>query len=73
MTEGNKYKLHCKDTFTDGWNGGYITIQGTRYCHDFCPSDSYCYGPEEWDPLSNLGGGELYIQRDIMINPGTIQ
>ena len=69
LTTGSTYKLHCKDTFTDGWHGGYITIQGVRYCNNFCPS---CYGPGQWDPLSNSGGGELYIQRDITIGAGNI-
>ena len=27
--------LHCIDSFDDGWHGGYIQINGTRYCEDF--------------------------------------
>ena len=30
------YELECKDTsiFKDGWHGGYIEIQGQKYCND---------------------------------------
>ena len=30
-----KYELECKDSFGDGWNGGYLEIQGKIYCADF--------------------------------------
>ena len=26
------YTLECLDSYGDGWNGGYIEIQGTQYC-----------------------------------------
>ena len=26
------YRLLCKDSYGDGWNGGYIEINGTQYC-----------------------------------------
>ena len=29
------YTLECKDSYGDGWHGGYIEIQGTQYCADF--------------------------------------
>ena len=29
------YTLNCKDSYGDGWNGGYIIISGTKYCDDF--------------------------------------
>ena len=29
------YQLSCDDTYGDGWHGGYIEIEGTRYCKDF--------------------------------------
>ena len=29
------YTLNCKDSFGDGWHGGYIEIGGTEYCQDF--------------------------------------
>ena len=32
LTAGNKYELYCRDSYGDGWNGGYLTIQGTKYC-----------------------------------------
>ena len=70
---GKIYKLHCKDTYGDGWHGGYITIQNTRYCDNFCPDPPYCYGQSEWDPTTNTGGGALYVQKDIEIREGSIQ
>ena len=30
-----KYSLICMDSFGDGWNGAYITIQNQAYCDDF--------------------------------------
>ena len=29
------YILKCKDWYGDGWHGGSITVEGTRYCEDF--------------------------------------
>jgi len=29
------YTLTCTDSYGDGWHGGYLTIQGTKYCRDF--------------------------------------
>ena len=29
------YILKCKDSYGDGWNGGFIKIQGTKYCKNF--------------------------------------
>ena len=32
------YTLECKDSYGDGWNGGYLEIQGIKYCEKFqCP------------------------------------
>ena len=30
-----EYTLSCKDRFGDGWHGGFMEIQGNRYCEDF--------------------------------------
>ena len=30
-----QYHLSCNDNGKDGWHGGFIEIQGTRYCQDF--------------------------------------
>ena len=30
-----EYTLECKDSYGDGWHGGYITINGTEYCKNF--------------------------------------
>ena len=29
------YELECKDSHGDGWHGGYLEIQGKKYCEDF--------------------------------------
>ena len=29
------YTLTCKDSVGDGWHGGSLQIQGTKYCEDF--------------------------------------
>ena len=29
------YELECKDSYGDGWHGGYLEIQGKKYCDDF--------------------------------------
>ena len=34
LTPGN-YTLECKDTFGDGWHGGYVTIEGAKFCEGF--------------------------------------
>ena len=30
-----EHTLTCKDSFGDGWHGGFIEIDGTKYCDDF--------------------------------------
>ena len=67
------YTIYCIDSYGDGWHGGYITIQNTRYCDNFCPDPPYCNGQSEWDPTTNTGGGALYVQKDIEIREGSIQ
>ena len=29
------YTVNCKCSYGDGWHGGYLEIDGTRYCEDF--------------------------------------
>ena len=29
------YTLTCKDSYGDGWHGGFMEIQGNKYCKDF--------------------------------------
>ena len=29
------YELTCKDKYGDGWHGGYVEIQGKKYCEKF--------------------------------------
>lgn len=33
--EAGSYELVCKDSYGDGWHGGYIEIEGTQYCNEF--------------------------------------
>ena len=65
-----KYKLHCKDSYGDGWHGGYITIQGIRYCDQFCTPS--CYGQDEWNPTlpTPRTGGALFIEKNIQVMEG---
>ena len=30
-----RYTLVCKDSYGDGWHGGYLTVLGTRFCESF--------------------------------------
>ena len=30
-----EYILNCGTLYGEGWNGGYVEIDGTRYCEDF--------------------------------------
>ena len=34
------YTLDCKCSYGDGWHGGYLEIDGTRYCDDFTSGTS---------------------------------
>ena len=29
------YRLQCEDSYGDGWHGGYIEVDGERYCESF--------------------------------------
>ena len=30
-----EYTLSCQDSYGDGWHGGFLEIQGNKYCEDF--------------------------------------
>ena len=45
LTRGNTYILHCRDSYGDAWNGGYLTINGVEYCRN-SGSDPWYYGSE---------------------------
>ena len=32
---GGMHQLACEDTAGNGWNGGFLEIEGTVYCKDF--------------------------------------
>ena len=34
LTPGN-YTLECKDSYGDGWHGGYIEIDDVKYCETY--------------------------------------
>ena len=34
LAAGN-HKITCKDSYGDGWHGGYLEINGVKYCEDF--------------------------------------
>ena len=34
LTKG-EHNLTCKDRYGDGWHGGYLEIQGKKYCENF--------------------------------------
>ena len=33
--EAGVHTLKCKDDYGDGWGGGFINIQGKKYCENF--------------------------------------
>ena len=34
LTPGT-YTLECKDSYGDGWHGGYIKVDGVKYCESY--------------------------------------
>ena len=34
LAPGN-YSLECKDSYGDGWHGGYIEVDGIKHCETF--------------------------------------
>ena len=52
FTKGqDKFVITCKDSYGDGWHGGYLEINGKQYCATFAS------GKEFKDELS-LGSSE---------------
>ena len=49
------YMLTCKVSSGEGWNGGFMEIQGNRYCHDFLASD-------EASPQVTIRGRHVHIK-----------
>merc|ERR1712038_1143565 len=33
--KAGSYPITCKDSYGDGWHGGYLEIEGTKYCKEF--------------------------------------
>ena len=51
-----EHTLECKDSYGDGWHGGFITINGTNYCENFKSSSQETHKVligSETEPESN--------------------
>ena len=61
LCSDTEYKIHCKDSYGDGWHGGFLTIDGKSYCNDFCSQS--CYGEGLYAPegIPQTYGGTLRI------------
>ena len=35
----SEFAITCKDTYGDGWHGGYLEIEGEKYCEEFTNGD----------------------------------
>ena len=33
--DDGSYTLNCIDSYGDGWHGGFMTIDGKKFCEDF--------------------------------------
>ena len=44
----NDYAIKCHDAYGDGWHGGYLEINGEKYCENFDR------GHEMFDTLPNI-------------------
>ena len=42
-----QFRIICKDTYGDGWHGGYLEINGIQYCDDFLS------GTEQQEQMAN--------------------
>lgn len=63
------YTLHCTDSYGDGWNNGYLMINGEKYCHDFTTGHSQTVSVEigptttpEVIDVSNCVDAEMTLQ-----------
>ena len=36
-----EFAITCKDTYGDGWHGGYLEINGEQYCANFTNGDEF--------------------------------
>ena len=50
------YTLKCKDSYGDGWHGGFISFKGTEYCENFVG------GPEEAIEITIVPGKYRFSQ-----------
>ena len=48
------YNLECKDSYGDGWNDGYIEVDGTKHC------ESFTSGNEETSEIIIQEGGKYF-------------
>ena len=49
-----RYNLACKDSYGDGWHGGYIEVDGIKYC------ESFTSGNEETSEIIVQDGGKYF-------------
>ena len=61
LCSDTEYKIHCKDSFGDGWHGGFLTIDGQIYCDDFCTGS--CYGQGLYNPPTTYFGSLREIKK----------
>jgi hypothetical protein len=50
------HELKCKDSYGDGWNGGYIEIDGIAYCKKFRSG-------REFTSSVNIGAAGLFLTK----------
>ena len=62
------YNIHCYDSLGDGWHGGYLEINGIKYCDN----DWNGYVVNGTMTNSNIGRNVLYEANNFKININTI-
>ena len=41
VQDHDEFVITCKDSYGDGWHGGYLVINGLKYCEDFTTGNEY--------------------------------
>ena len=52
-----EFTIYCVDAYGDGWHGGYLEIDGTKYCVDFLQG----YGASDTMPNPTSGFAFIFI------------
>ena len=50
-----RYNLACKDSYGDGWQGGYIEVDGIKYC------ESFTSGIDDTSVIIVQDGGKYFL------------